>query len=78
MARKPKKIKKKAYKGPTLLDRLPENQGEWLMLVIKNTKKVLGDHTEASYQYLEDQLFRLEDRLVQYKAANPGMILRDL
>jgi hypothetical protein len=75
MRKKPKKIK---YKGPTLMDRLPDNQGEWLMLVIKNTKKVLGDHTEPAYQYLEDQLFRLEDQLVQWKQENPGTVLRDL
>jgi hypothetical protein len=73
-----KKAKKIKYKGPTLMDRLPDNDGEWLMLVIKNTKRVLGDHTEASYQFLEDQLFRLEDRLVLWKQENPGMILRDL
>ena len=73
-----KKAKKIEYKGPTLMDRLPENQGEWLMLVIKNTKKVLGDHTEASYQFLEDQLFRLEDELAQWKLVNPNEVLRDL
>lgn len=75
MAKKPNKIKKK---GLTLLDRLPENEGEWLLLVIKNTKRSLGDHTEASHQYLEDQLFRLEDQLAQWKTENPGTVLRNL
>lgn len=78
MRKKTKKIKKKPSKPSKFLENLPNNDGEWLLLVIKNTKKVLGDHTEASYQYLEDQLFRLEDQLVQWKAANPGTILRDL
>lgn len=73
-----KKTKKIKYQGPTLMDRLPENEGEWLMLVIKNTQKVLGGHAEASYDYLEDQLERLEQKLKEFKAANPGVKLRDL
>jgi len=75
MRKKTKQIKKK---GPTLMDRLPENQGEWLMLVIKNTKKVLGGHSEASYDFLEDQLDRLEKELEAFKASNPDLRLREL
>lgn len=34
---KKKAQKKKKYSGPTLMDKLPNNQGEWLELCIKFT-----------------------------------------
>ena len=73
-----KKAKKIKYKGPTLMDRLPNNQGEWLMLAIKNTQKTLGGHAEKSYDYLEDQLERLQGQLKEWKLANPKEKLREL
>lgn len=78
MRKKTKKVSKIKPKAPTLMDRLPLNQGEWLMLVIKNTISVLGDHYEPSYDYLENQLDRLEKELKAFKLANPTVKLRDL
>lgn len=66
-----KKKPTKKFKGLTMVDKLPNNQGEWLELVIKNTQKSLGGRTDASLQYLRDQEERLKAQLAEWKAANP-------
>jgi hypothetical protein len=43
MKKKAKKTTKKKYSGPTLLDTLPKNQGEWLELVIKFTLRGINN-----------------------------------
>lgn len=60
----------KKFKGPTLLDRLPKNQGERLELMIAITVK----HTSVreSDQFLRDQADRLRQELSEWKKANPA------
>lgn len=67
MKKKPKKIAKKKFKGPTLLDRLPKNHGEWLELCIKFTKRVIHDPPLESENYLRNQLDRLNKELEEWR-----------
>ena len=73
-----KKAKKNKYKGPTLMDRLPENHGEWLMLCIKFTKRAITHPELESQKFLIDQANRIEAELTEWKKSNPGATLRNL
>ncbi len=67
MKKKPKKTVKKKFKGPTLLDRLPNNHGEWLELVIANTKRHIHNPPMESENYLRNQLDRLTKELKEWR-----------
>lgn len=67
MKKKTQKPAKKKYSGPTLLDRLPKNQGEWLELVIANTKRHTANPPLESQNFLRDQLVRLEKELAEWR-----------
>lgn len=69
MRKKTKKIKKVKHKGPTMLDRLPKNRGQWLELVIKFTERAID---QGGGPYLVDQLWRLQVELEQWKKENPN------
>lgn len=73
-----KKVKKNKYKGQTLLDRLPENHGEWLLLCIKYTDRAITHPEAESQKFLIDQKERIESQLEEWKKANPGSRLRNL
>lgn len=75
MAKKAKKVK---YKGPTLLDRLPNNHGEWLLLCIKFTERVIANPPRESDQQMINQAARLKAELEEWKKANKGETLRNL
>lgn len=76
-SKKPVK-KAKKYNGPTLLDRIPCNQGERLMVMIKFTKRVISNPPLEYEQSFVDQLGRLEAKLEEWKKANPKEKLRNL
>lgn len=67
MKKKPKKTVKKKTKVQTLLDRLPNNHGEWLELVIANTKRHTKNPPVESENYLRDQLDRLTKELNEWR-----------
>lgn len=67
MKKKAKKPTKKRYSGPTLLDRLPNNHGEWLELVIKNTIRAIGPTPRESEKYLINQKDRLTKELAEWR-----------
>lgn len=70
-----KKAKKQVKKKQTMLDRLPNNQGEWLELVIKFTLRGVNnppifsiDHTMlAQAKRLETELYIWRERERQNK-----------
>lgn len=64
-----KKLKKVAKKKPTvspLAGRLPQNQGEWLVLAIKHTKKVIHDPPVKEEDFLRNQIDRLTKQLHEW------------
>lgn len=62
----------KTYVGPTMVDKIAKDQGEWLERVIKNTQKVLnGRHDDPHMKWLVDQEERLQKQLADWRAANP-------
>lgn len=69
MKKKAKKPVKK-FKGPTMLDKLPKNEGERLELMIRMTEKHTNDST--SHQFMRDQAARLRAELAAWKKANPA------
>lgn len=58
MKKKAKKVTKKKFAGPTLMDKLPNNHGEWLELVIKFTLR--GVNSPPIYQIDRDMLAQAE------------------
>lgn len=70
-----KSKKLKARKGPTLMDKLPKNHGEWLMLCMKFTKRAIDQSRDTS---MTGQYDRLSTQLKEWKALNPGAVLRNL
>lgn len=71
-----KSKKLKAHKGPTLMDKLPKNHGEWLMLCIRLTQKARNG--EGAGGFLNDQVQRLTVQLEEWKSLNPSAELRNL
>ena len=68
--KKTKKARKIKHKGPTLMDRLPKNHGEWLQLLIKFTERAMSIPPLESEKYLVDQANRLKLQLDQWKKEN--------
>lgn len=69
--RKKKPVPKKKFKGPTMLDKLPKNRGEWLELVIKFTERAINPgHPD---QGMVAQAERLKAELVEWRKANPNL-----
>lgn len=65
--KKKAKSKPKEASKPTLLDRLPKNQGERLELMIRLTKRAI---TNPEYdKAMVAQAKRLEEELAQWKKA---------
>lgn len=69
MRKKAKKVRKIKHKGPTLMDRLPKNHGQWLGLCIKFTERAID---KGGNSYLVDQLWRLQIQLDEWKKENPN------
>jgi hypothetical protein len=78
MPKKAQKAKKIKPKGPTLMDRLPNNHGEWLLLCIKFTKRAITHPELESQAFLVKQAERIEKELEDWKIANPNETLRDM
>jgi len=49
------------------MDKLPNNHGEWLELVIKNTIRSIGSDPRPSEKYLIDQKDRLTKELAEWR-----------
>jgi hypothetical protein len=58
------------FKGPTMVDKLPNNHGEWLTLVIRNTQKTIAGISGPTPQYLVDQEQRLFNELEEWKRVH--------
>ena len=78
MRKKVKKTKKIKSKGPTLMDKLPKNHGEWLFLCINFTKRSLTNPELESQRFLIHQINRLASELFKWENANPTAHIRDL
>jgi hypothetical protein len=61
--KKSTKKAKKQLEGPTLIDRLPKNHGEWLELCVKFTDRAISNPPRESEKWLVDQSFRLEKQI---------------
>lgn len=62
--KKAKKPTKKKNSGPTILDTLPKNRGEWLELVIEFTERAIHDPPIEADAHLRSQVTRLYRELV--------------
>lgn len=60
------------------MDRLPVNRGEYLLLCIKFTDRVIANPPRESDQHMVDQSNRLKNELLEWKKSNPGAQLRHL
>lgn len=67
--RKKKRVQETKFKGPTMLDKLPKNRGEWLELVIKFTERAITDHDKS----MQAQADRLKAELAEWRKANPNL-----
>lgn len=82
MSKKTKKIKVKEKnsepKGPAFEDRLPSNRGEWILLVIRLTERVIKSPPSESDEMFINQVCRLKNELQEWKKINKNKILRQL
>jgi hypothetical protein len=62
-------ITKKRKKIKTLIDKLPNDQGEWLELVIHFTERAIK-HPEGGDAFLVAQAARLKAELAEWRKAN--------
>jgi hypothetical protein len=68
--RKKKKAAPK-FKGPTMLDKLPKNRGEWLALVIKFTERAIDPGFPDKGMVAQAE--RLKAELAEWNKANPNL-----
>jgi hypothetical protein len=69
--KKTKKSKPKSeIQVETLMDRLPRNRGEWLLLCVRLTEKAIKSNKMNVYKYQTDQVARLKAELVEWQNAN--------
>lgn len=61
--KKPKKILKKRYTGPTLADKLPKTEKEWLQLCVKFTERAIHNPPWEEDKFLFSQIERLKERI---------------
>jgi hypothetical protein len=73
-----KKAKKVQPKVATLMDRLPANRGEWLLLCIKFTERCISNPPKKTEQMLVEQSDKLLNELAEWKKANKDVTLRNL
>lgn len=78
MKKKSKKPVQKKKTGPTLMDKLPRNQGERLFLMIKLTKRAYTNPELESQKYLARQIAELTQELSTWEHANPTVHIRDV
>lgn len=67
-ARKKKVAKKVEPKKPSILDRLPKNEGEHIELLIQMTEKRIKN--PVADKFLADQAVRLKAKLAEWRKAN--------
>jgi hypothetical protein len=77
-AKKVAKLVKLAPKEPTLMDRLPANYGEWLLLCIKFTERAISNPRKESDKMMIEQSDRLQNKLAEWKLVNTNAQLRHL
>jgi len=78
MSKKPNKAVEAKTNTLTLMDRIPNNRGEWLMLCIKLTKRAITHPNLESQAFLVVQVERMRTQLKEWKKTNPNEELRDI